>query len=79
MGSVHSAHQMTAHPKCPFPLTPGQASPGAGMSPKAQRIGHGALGILKACQPLEGQTLPRSCSHIQLCLCPQLTYLSGKS
>lgn len=54
MGSVHSAHQVTAHPKCPFPLTPGQASPGAGMSPKAQRIGRGALGILKACQPLEG-------------------------
>lgn len=79
MGSVHSAHQATSHPKCPFPLTPSQAGPGTGMSHKAQRTGRGALGIIEPCQPPEGQTLPRSCSHIQLCLCPQLTYLSGKS
>lgn len=29
--------------------------------------------------PLGAEILPRSCSHMQFCLCPRLTYLSGKS
>lgn len=59
-GTVFSVHQATPRPKCPLPLTPGQPSPGAGMSYQAQRIGHGAPGICEPRHPPEGRTLPRS-------------------